>query len=936
MSDNQDRPENNEGIDVNNNEALDHNAIQASSSSPNEENNDNADSEKQPDLAPADERLLDFLLQTHKETEDNEANEEHGQENNGQDVELVDKNSNDDQDNNNQEDATSWQQTLEATIQQSLAESLGTAALTKDSTNDDKQLSDNNVTSEKDDQDQNIEATSVNNNEGETLNNAVMNALNQFRADIFPQESTENEKPDTEEIGENDSDIQEITSIHSQQEKSKENDDKSTDMTTAEVVEENQAQVEPEAVPMQVEKESDAAENTTPPTITTDPSRILEEITATSDDERQRDQEHIADKNVAPSPLEEGQPRRADSLTTEDQNNEQQPSKEIEESSNEAATSLTRGLSVLEKIREVSTIPYVSANQAQLAALPLIITAPNDWPFETQLSVNSLPILDNLATQLLRIYVSSSYEDIVAYTQPMTIEDPENPENVIEAELSPDAESFQALVRLFSIARSVYTRTEKDFIGIEDVAPGFWKNGETAPLFVSGREEIFDNSIRKANLATFICGVVNSIEMEFVSLDENFLEVFCPNDTSNYLVNVKKDSMDDIVSNVTGYGIAGRLTKPQASLYLELKTQAYISAVMAHESKEVAEADLEHLFPDNIEQNLLSRRQLKHLSSIELDFVSRCKSRKGNLRNISSIEDLIERYSFDSFVKKLLDYMKTNLGFILYGRKRRTISPNKTLWDANSEHVTGSTFSSIYNNRLNGNMTTSAMLANLNSRNSVTRSSNEPSTTEASGDTTKRADSPSGATSATGSNAGADTPVAISNGTDDETNKEPTSSNSVSDLSNKRTSSEILTPTMQNGASMPDIVATQLTREPVRKKPRKTTAGPGGKSVRRLWTPEEEHALREGLKTKGAHWAGILSMYGMDGTISEALKDRNQVQLKDKARNWKMYYLKEDIPLPDYLKGVTGELALDKQKGNGRFLGKRRLERRKGATPSQI
>ena len=49
-------------------------------------------------------------------------------------------------------------------------------------------------------------------------------------------------------------------------------------------------------------------------------------------------------------------------------------------------------------------------------------------------------------------------------------------------------------------------------------------------------------------------------------------------------------------------------------------------------------------------------------------------------------------------------------------------------------------------------------------------------------------------------------------------------------------------------------------------------------------------------------------MFGPGGTISEVLKDRNQVQLKDKARNLKLFFLKSGIEVPYYLQFVTGEL----------------------------
>ena len=49
-------------------------------------------------------------------------------------------------------------------------------------------------------------------------------------------------------------------------------------------------------------------------------------------------------------------------------------------------------------------------------------------------------------------------------------------------------------------------------------------------------------------------------------------------------------------------------------------------------------------------------------------------------------------------------------------------------------------------------------------------------------------------------------------------------------------------------------------------------------------------------------------MFGPGGTINETLKDRNQVQLKDKARNLKLFFLKSQIEVPYYLKYVTGDL----------------------------
>jgi hypothetical protein len=77
----------------------------------------------------------------------------------------------------------------------------------------------------------------------------------------------------------------------------------------------------------------------------------------------------------------------------------------------------------------------------------------------------------------------------------------------------------------------------------------------------------------------------------------------------------------------------------------------------------------------------------------------------------------------------------------------------------------------------------------------------------------------------------------------------------------------------------------------------------------RPWTMEEESALMAGLDSvKGPYWSKILEMYGPGGSVSEALKSRTQVQLKDKARNLKLFFLKSGNEVPYYLRCVTGGL----------------------------
>ena len=109
--------------------------------------------------------------------------------------------------------------------------------------------------------------------------------------------------------------------------------------------------------------------------------------------------------------------------------------------------------------------------------------------------------------------------------------------------------------------------------------------------------------------------------------------------------------------------------------------------------------------------------------------------------------------------------------------------------------------------------------------------------------------------------------------------------------------------------SMPTAALYEKARQAAVAKSSNTTRREGLHSTRRPWTPEEEKALMAGLDmVKGPHWSQILSLFGQHGTISDILKDRTQVQLKDKARNLKLFFLKTNSEMPYYLQSVTGEL----------------------------
>jgi hypothetical protein len=84
-------------------------------------------------------------------------------------------------------------------------------------------------------------------------------------------------------------------------------------------------------------------------------------------------------------------------------------------------------------------------------------------------------------------------------------------------------------------------------------------------------------------------------------------------------------------------------------------------------------------------------------------------------------------------------------------------------------------------------------------------------------------------------------------------------------------------------------------------------------NIKKTELTDSEAALFAGLEeVRGPNWATILQLYGPGGSKSEALKDRSQVQLKDKARNLKLFFLKGGHPVPPILNLVTGRLKGEK------------------------
>lgn len=456
--------------------------------------------------------------------------------------------------------------------------------------------------------------------------------------------------------------------------------------------------------------------------------------------------------------------------------------------------------------------PVALLANVHLAAIPLPVVAPDYFPARIQLLINTLPVLDNLLTQLLRVFATGPYQKIIDLAS--------TPE-------TPAGAAFRDLTSLFEFTKRLYSE-EDPFLTVEHLAPGMWKEGEKTPSMFRSREQTIESTLRKVNLATFLAATLGTIEVGFFYLNESFLDVFCPAnnlDPANLMSNMTASNMNlqSGANTVVGDKV-GKLLKPQALIFLDLKTQAYISAVEAGERSR--EEILEDILPTNLEQLLLDRRGVKSLTPTEADFVSRCLSRKETLLNFPDNMNLGEEYEWFEFLKDLFDYVSKNMGFLIWGKKTKvSVKSERTSTTTTQSH-------------------------------------------------TPHSDEQLQSASSAPENPGVD----------------PTTNQEISDLTLALLPSEI-----------------QEQQIHIRINPRMQ----GKVTNRRPWTREEEKALRHALELKGTQWSVILELFGQGGRINELLKNRTQVQLKDKARNWKMFFLKSGLPVPAYLQKVTGDLERD-------------------------
>lgn len=227
------------------------------------------------------------------------------------------------------------------------------------------------------------------------------------------------------------------------------------------------------------------------------------------------------------------------------------------------------------------------------------------------LKIQSIPTLDNLSTQIIMNLAKGSLPDIVLLTSGRNYE---------------ESQAYLTRRNLFDQTRKVFTRASV-FIDLLAVSH----------IFTASQQEV----IRKANRATFISSILEGHDISFYDLDARFLDTFVP----------------------TGQ----RLLKWQAAIFLDLKTQAYIAALMNSDGP--PEVLLNELFPADLEQRIIARHpDAANIAPSEQDFLDRARARKQYLLDEPPYEALAKlrhKYGWQDFLREFATCINKNLESII-------------------------------------------------------------------------------------------------------------------------------------------------------------------------------------------------------------------------------------------------------------------------------
>ncbi|KAK6844227.1 hypothetical protein PG995_014337 [Apiospora arundinis] len=521
---------------------------------------------------------------------------------------------------------------------------------------------------------------------------------------------------------------------------------------------------------------------------------------------------------------------------------------------------------------------------------------PNPKHFTRQM--HYIPTLGTVAYDVLRALSERSFETVIGGINPK--------ENGEETEVFKEYRSLKSFF---------YDLREK----ISDEFPLLYP--DQLDIVDTGEQEI----LRVANLATICSSIFGANELGWPDLDSNFLLAFVPKSKP--------------------------MTSEVADLYIGLKTQMYLD-LLENEQDANRETLLKRLFVDGVETSLKQRHPDVPLVGAEKDFLANCNARKTLLLEESSdpakiVELKDQKYPYDSFLQSINVYISNCIETIEnLATRRNSISfdmENFSFDDGLDGHDLGdletlmaeaasrAAQASVDEKETSaaGIDELAALLSDGITRNSQQQQSHPPTTTASGLSPTALALDESALRAKTlaldsiqqnqyrptVSPQPSAKPTTYHNPQQHQTQPQqphpPYYQYNQQPAANAQAS--------HNAASSDgDLPPNQTERTPVLYERARQAAAArssnharreGSHSTRRPWSADEEKALMMGLDmVKGPHWSQILTLFGPNGNISNILADRTQVQLKDKARNLKLFFLKTSSEMPYYLQCVTGEL----------------------------
>jgi protein TBF1 len=224
----------------------------------------------------------------------------------------------------------------------------------------------------------------------------------------------------------------------------------------------------------------------------------------------------------------------------------------------------------------------------------------------------SLPMLESLVSVLLgfrafTIYVPRNKANQPQSTQILSTLAQGPYSETIKIITQPDSELGQAyatLKSLFDQTKKIYSQ-QKPFLSANELSIS--EPGHRA-------------TIRTTNLATFVSSVFGGQDVGFYELNDHFIDTFVPH--------------------------GEELKKEPGMLYLNLKTQMYLSAVSQEEQEMAREEILDELFPAGFEELLLARHAETPLTPSEVEIVNEAKARRDYLLYAPGDVDSICKHEF--------------------------------------------------------------------------------------------------------------------------------------------------------------------------------------------------------------------------------------------------------------------------------------------------